>query len=91
MTSGENKIIKIVADKAYGPYREDLVMTVGRDQFPNDVLPEIGQQIRIGQNKNDYVIATIIEVTDEQVTLDANNPLAVRDLTLEVQLISVIS
>lgn len=91
MTSGENKVIQIVADKAYGPYREDLVMTVGRDQFPNDTLPEIGHQIRIGQNKNDYVIATIVDVNDEQVTMDANHPLAGRDLTFEVQLVSIVS
>ena len=45
MTVGEEKTVTVRAEDAYGPRSEDLTLTVGRDQFPDDIQPAVGQRL----------------------------------------------
>ena len=49
MNPGESKTIKLPADKAYGPYREEMVLGVDKNQFPKNLKLEVGQQLQIPQ------------------------------------------
>ena len=89
MDIGEKKTVKLEAEKAYGPYRKELVMVVEKKQLPQDMKPEVGQQLQIKQEKNPPIIVTITKVSDNDVTLDANHPLAGKDLTFEVELVEI--
>lgn len=56
----------------------------------DDIAPEIGQQIKINDKQlAEPLIVTITSVTDTEVTLDANHPLAGKDLTFDIELVAI--
>lgn len=87
----ESKTITIPADQAYGPYRADLVQVVARDQLPTDSELEVGQVLQASQPDGKIILVTITNVTDSNVTLDANHRLAGKPLTFEIQLVELVS
>ncbi|HHB77110.1 MAG TPA: peptidylprolyl isomerase [Desulfobulbus sp.] len=89
MGSGEKKQVTIPADKAYGQRNEEMIIQAPRDQVPSDINPEVGQQLQMGGPNGETVIVRVTEVTDEHVTLDANPPLAGKDLTFDIELVAI--
>ncbi len=86
MTAGESRTVKIPAEEAYGPYRDEMVLAVPRSQFPPDMNPEPGLQLQVGQDDEHKMLVTITKITDDEITLDANHPLAGKELTFSIQL-----
>lgn len=89
MKPGESKKVTIAADEAYGPYRSELVMVVDRSEFPADIAPSIGDQFELSQEGQSFVV-NVTDVTDQEVTLDANHPLAGKELTFELELVEIV-
>jgi peptidylprolyl isomerase len=89
MVPGDSKTELIPMDQAYGPYREDMVVVVDRNQMPADMDPEIGQQLQIQQPTGQAIPVVVTNVSDAEVTLDANHPLAGEDLTFDIQLVEI--
>ena len=89
MSPGESKTVEIPADEAYGPYLEEMVLVVDRDQLPDDLQPEVGQQLQLQQEDGQIVILTVIDISESSVTLDANLPLAGKDLTFDIELVEI--
>jgi len=89
LEEGESKEVTIPADKAYGEPREDLIITVPKDQLPEDVEPQVGMQLQVNQPNGEPVPVRITEVGDENLTLDANHPLAGRELTFDIEVVEV--
>ncbi|PSO56868.1 MAG: peptidylprolyl isomerase [Cyanobacteria bacterium QH_8_48_120] len=89
MSPGESKTEKIPSDQAYGPYREEMVMQVDRQQIPSDIDLQVGQQLQIRQEGKDPMPVIVTDVADQTVTLDANHPLAGQDLFFDIQLLEV--
>ena len=91
MSPGQSKTIDIPSDQAFGPHRQELVAVIKRDQFPQEVKPEVGQQLELKQSEgSDTVVVTITDVSASTVTLDANHPLAGKDLTFEIKLVEIV-
>jgi len=90
MKIGESKTVKIPADDAYGPYHEDMVMVVSRDKLPPGMNPEIGQWLQLGQSGGQTMQVKVIDVSESTVTLDANHPMAGKDLTFEIKLVEIV-
>jgi peptidylprolyl isomerase len=88
MEPGEERTVTIPVERAYGPHQPELVLAVDRAEFPEDIEPEVGQQLRVRQG-DEVVVVRIAEVSDEQVTIDANHPLAGQNLTFELELVAV--
>jgi peptidylprolyl isomerase len=91
MKVGETKTVTIPVDEAYGQRRDDLIYVVDRSRLPQDTEPQVGQQLRATGADGSSVIMTIIEVDETTVTLDANPPLAGKDLTFEIKLLEIVS
>lgn len=89
MNVGESKTATIPVEKAYGPRRGDMIVTVKRDQLPTDVDPGVGQRLEITQEDNQTILVTVADKTDNTLTLDANHPLAGRSLTFELELVGI--
>jgi FKBP-type peptidyl-prolyl cis-trans isomerase 2 len=89
MEQNESKTTKVPANEAYGPHREELVLQVDRKQFPTHINPEVGQQLRIPQPDGRSVMVRVTHVSEASVTLDANHPLAGKDLTFNIELVEV--
>jgi FKBP-type peptidyl-prolyl cis-trans isomerase 2 len=90
MSPGETKTFKLSAEQAYGSYHNEMVMKVPKAQFPSNITPEIGQQIQINdKDRPEPMVVVITDISDEHITLDANHPLAGKDLTFEIKLIAI--
>ena len=88
MEEGEKKTIHIPAKEAYGEHREDMVMEFPRTHLPEGVEPQVGMQLQLQGPQGQAIPAKIIALTEENLTLDANHPLAGQDLNFELELIS---
>jgi peptidylprolyl isomerase len=89
MAVGEMKTIRIISGEAYGPYRDDLVMSINKAQFPPDIEAKQGVMLSLRHPNGRTIDALIAEVTTDSVTLDANHPLAGEDLTFELELVEI--
>jgi peptidylprolyl isomerase len=89
METGEKKTVTIPADKAYGQHNAEMMITAPRDQVPKDIDPEVGQQLQMAGPNNQPIVVRITEVTDEHILLDANPPLAGKDLTFALELVAI--
>ncbi len=90
MKSGESKTVIIPVDQAYGQRRQDMIITMERNQLPPDINPNIGQRLELTQMDDHNVLVTVAAVTDTNLTLDANHPLAGKDLTFHIELIGIV-
>jgi len=89
MNVGDSKTVVIPAEKGYGQYHEEMKAEIEKSQFPDNIALEIGQRIQLKQEEGQIVAVTITDVTDTMVTLDANHPLAGKELTFEMELIEI--
>lgn len=89
MAIDERKNIRIPVDKAYGPRNEELVMTVPMTQVPPDLNPERGMKLQMQGPGNQPILVEVAEVTDEHIILDANPPLAGKDLIFDIELVAI--
>jgi peptidylprolyl isomerase len=89
MSPGESKTQTISSEDAYGEHYPEMVVVVDRQQIPPELPIDVGQQLQIQQPTGQVIPVIITDVTDSEVTLDANHPLAGEDLTFEIQLVSI--
>lgn len=89
MNPGETKTVKIPTEQAYGPHRAEMVLSVGKERLPDDLDLYVGQRLKVPQEDGGVFVVRITEITDANVTLDANHPLAGEDLTFELELVKV--
>lgn len=80
MKVGETRTLEIAADDAYGQPSDELIQTVPSDIFEGSgIVPEIGETYNFG-----FAAGKVIDVTDTELTIDFNPPLAGKDLIFEV-------
>ena len=89
MAPGDTKTVHIPCADAYGERHSDGVMEVPRGEFPPGMPLEVGSSVQGQQSSGQTVTFTIMAVTEESVTLDANHPLAGKDLTFDLTLVSI--
>ena len=89
MSAGESKKVTIPADKAYGSYNESLLIETPREHIPPDLDLQVGQRMQMGGPGGELVQVVVSEVSPTHVTLDANPPLAGKDLTFQIELVSI--
>jgi peptidylprolyl isomerase len=89
MQVGEKKIAEIPCNKAYGDRDPSMVMVLDRRHVPADINPEVGQRLEMGGPSGDLIVVQVVDVNDENITLDANPPLAGEDLTFDIELVEI--
>jgi len=89
MAIGEKKTIEIPFMEAYGPRNESMIIEMPKERFPQEMEIEIGMPLMMsdGQGQNLQVAVTSIQETS--VTLDANHPLAGKDLIFDLELVEI--
>ena len=90
MKPGESATLRLAADEAFGPHREEMVIEIDRRRLEGHLAPEVGHLLQITWPDNESTLASVIRVTDSTVTVDANHPLAGKDLTLDIQLVDIV-
>lgn len=89
MEVGETKEARLDVADAYGQRRDDLLLEVPREQLPDELEVEVGTPLQLQQPDGRAVPVTVAQLDDEQVTLDANHPLAGQPLTFELTLVAI--
>lgn len=89
MEPGESISTTVPPEKGYGDRQNERIVTVERERFPDGIEPEVGQRLEVQQPDGSSIPVTVARVSDEDVTLDANHPLAGRDLTFDLELVEV--
>ncbi len=89
MNVGDSTTINIPSAEAYGDKREDLLIAVPKDQLPTEIEPQIGMQLQVNQENGQPVPVRIADITETELKLDANHPLAGEDLTFDIELVNV--
>jgi FKBP-type peptidyl-prolyl cis-trans isomerase 2 len=86
MTEGEKKTITIPFKEAYGDINPQLVVEIPKERVPENVTE--GQMLQtVTQQGPMNVLVT--EVLENTVVLDANHPLAGKDLTFDLEVVSI--
>ncbi len=89
MAAGEAKKISIQPKEAYGEYRKDLVETVDRSEIPDDINPELGMMLQVSPKPGRPTAVTVTKLNEKTLTLDGNHPFAGKELTFELNLVSI--
>ncbi len=90
MNVGETKTTVIPVEQAYGPRRDDMVVTMSRENLPPNTALAVGQRIEITQADDQAFLATVTSVSEANVTVDANHPLAGKALTFDLELVGIV-
>ncbi len=89
MQVGEKKTVVIAPVDAFGEYDPENVFSIKRSELPEDITPEVGLELEVTGDDDELFMVTIIEVTDEDISLDTNHPLAGEELTYEIELVAI--
>lgn len=89
MSVGEKKTVDVPVDQAYGAVNPEARQAVPRADIPDDIPLEPGTQLQVQTPQGQVMPVTVFEVSEEQVVLDANHPLAGRDLTFAIELVEI--
>ena len=90
MAPGDKKTVTIPAEDAFGEYDEEQVFSIPRSQLTGDITPEVGMELELTGDDDEPVEVTVVEVTEESITVDANHPLAGEDITYEIELLEIV-
>lgn len=88
MEEGETKRIQVPCAEAYGEVRKEMIADVPREQLPPTIQPEVGMMLEM-QTSDGALPVKVAEVTDSEVILDGNHPLAGKDLEFELTVVSI--
>ena len=91
MSIGDKKTVSIQAGDAYGDKNDEMFVEFPKEQFPPDMNPEVGMQLNMTNGNGQVILVTIVEVKEDSVILDANHPLAGRDLVFDIELVSIVN
>ena len=89
MEVGDSKTAEIPAAEAYGEARQDLIFDVPKSNLPEDLKPEVGQQLAMTQPNGQQVPVTVAKVEEDKVVIDANHQLAGKDLVFDIELVEI--
>jgi len=90
MVVGDKKVVEIPCAEAYGEANPENRQAIPREQIPAEIPLEVGLTLQMQSPDGQHVMpVTVVELTEAEVTLDANHALAGKDLTFAIELISI--
>jgi peptidylprolyl isomerase len=89
MEPGQKKTVNIPVADAYGERTNEALISIPRTEFPDDLNPEIGQELQMSDDQGHVFPVIVAEVADDHIVLDANHPLAGEDLTFDITLVKI--
>ncbi|HET9430194.1 MAG TPA: peptidylprolyl isomerase [Chitinophagaceae bacterium] len=90
MAVGEKKTLNIPFDEAYGPRNPEMLVEFPKEKFPPDMELEVGMPLMMNNGGGQQFQVVVTEIKEDVVLLDANHPLAGKDLIFDIELIEII-
>ena len=91
MAEGDKKNVTLEPSDAYGPHDPQLIQIVERTRIPAEVELDVGTVLQASDPGGNHVHLTVVELSDENATLDANHPLAGKALIFELELVELVA
>lgn len=89
MAVGDRKQVVVSADEAYGQPNPEARQAVPRSEIPDHIPLDLGTQLQVQTPTGQTMTVVVAEVTETEVTLDANHPLAGKELTFDIELVAI--
>jgi peptidylprolyl isomerase len=89
MALNEKKTFTLEPDEAYGQRDETLTRAFPQKDVPPEMNPQVGQTVALHDGQGQQIPATIVDVNDEQVTVDLNHPMAGKSLTFDIEVVNI--
>ena len=85
---GDKLEVQVSAEEGYGEYNPGLKQTVSRDMFEQAEGIEVGAQFQASTEQGP-VSVVVTEVSETDITVDGNHPLAGQDLFFDVEIVEI--
>lgn len=89
MYQGESKTVTIPCTKAYGISKSELLEDVDKSLLGDRVELTVGGQLEVTNHDGSVFYVMVKAINEDSVTLDANHPLADKELTFDIELLEV--
>lgn len=90
MSVGDSQKVEIPCDEAYGEHDPNGLQSFPREKVPENIPLDIGTRLQLSSPQGQPIMVSVHDVTDEEVILDANHPLAGQDLTFQIELVEIV-
>ncbi len=90
MELNEERVIQIPCEKGYGVSNPDYIIPVERTLLPPDMDAEVGMKLEMSNPQGHPIPVVVTEITETHITLDANPPLAGKDLIFDVKVVGIL-
>ena len=85
---GDKFSVNIPAAEAYGEWQEEMLIPVPVERVPANIKPQVGMQLHMSNGQREFEV-TVREVNETHVILDANHPMAGKDLNFALEVVAV--
>jgi len=90
MNPKDTKTVTIPPEDAYGTREEKKVFEFDKKNAPGDFEPQIGQSIQMHRPDGKSFVVTVLGRTDKGFKMDANHPLAGKELIFDLELVEIL-
>ncbi len=90
MSVGETRTITIPAELGYGPYMKERVFEMDRKRMPGNFNIEAGLRLQMYRADGMPIMVTVVGVSENTLTIDANHPLAGKTLIFETTVLEIV-
>ncbi len=89
MAANDRKTIHLEPKDAFGDRLPEMVSKVPRSAISKDIDLAVGQELEFKSSSGIPVKVIVTEISDVEVTIDANLPLAGQNLTFDIELLEL--
>lgn len=90
MQPGEKKNVTVNPEEGYGNHDKKLLMEMPKVRIPEDISPEKGMPLQLVNKQGQATPVIVTEILDKSVRLDANHPLAGKELSFDLELVEIV-
>jgi len=89
LKAGDTKVVTVAAKEAYGEINPKAFKEFPKASLPQNLDPKKGLALQMQASNGQTFPGVITEVKEDAVVVDLNHPLAGKDLTFDVKIVSV--
>ena len=91
MEVGHKTTVTVPAAEAYGQRDEAQVQSLPREAIPEEIELAEGTRLQAQTPDGRQIGLTVIEHDEQKVTVDANHPLAGKDLVFDIEVLEIVT
>lgn len=89
LSVGQKATTNIPSKEAYGEHNSEMVLEVPKNQLPPEIDAQVGMQLQLNQPDGQAIPVQITQIKEEMITIDANHPLAGKNLNFDIEIIEI--